>query len=160
MTAHRRARRVPVTEPIGGWDYADAFEVHLVASDGRSPEQFARDALEGAPRSVGRFISFVHRRLARFRLGPVPSPDHIAGWAIVVSEPDEVRLEAASPLLRAVIVGRRPFPTRAVVTTCLFYRRAPLARLIWTAVGPLHRAIAPRLLDRAAAADAVAQPVR
>jgi len=38
-----------------------------------------------------------------------------------------------------------------VLTTSLRYRRPVLARVVWICVGPLHRRIAPYLLERAAA---------
>jgi hypothetical protein len=145
---------VPAEEPLIGkrYDYADAFEIGLRASDPRSPEEFARHALERAPRSVQWTISTVHRYVLRLRLAPRSAPGHVLGWRIVTSEPDVIQLEALSPLLgRGVIVARRPEPTRAVVTTYLFHSRPVPARALWAVVGPLHRRIAPYLMARAAA---------
>jgi hypothetical protein len=50
----------------------------------------------------------------------------------------------------AAIIGRRPDATTTTLTTCLAYER-PMPARVWRAVGPLHRRIAPYLLDRAAA---------
>jgi hypothetical protein len=136
-------------------DYTDVFEVTIPASDPRSAEAFARLAVEGAPWAVRTTIRVVHRYVLRLQLGPWSSPGHVLGWRIVRSEPSLVRLEAESPLLgRGVIVGERPEPTRARVTTSLFFGRPALGRAIWTVVGPLHRRIAPYLMRRAAEAIA------
>lgn len=150
-----RARRVPVAadEPLIGSnraDYADAFEIRLLEADGRSAEQLARCALEQAPWQVRWVTGVAHRYLLRLRLGPGSSRDHLFGWKILTSQPDVVHLEARSPLLgRGVLVLRRADPTDAVITTYLFYAR-PAARVVWTVVGPLHRRIAPYLLELAA----------
>ena len=159
----QQARRVPVPahEPLIGTeahDYADAFEVTVAASDARSSEAFARCALEEAAAPVRWTIAVVHRWVLGLRLAPPSSPDHVLGWKVVTSERDVVALEARSPLLgRGVIVGRRPDATRVVVATYLFYARPRAARSVWAFVGPLHRAIAPYLLARAAGAR---QPVQ
>ncbi len=155
-----RARRVPVVadEPlIGGdrYDYADAFEIRVREPDARTAEQFARCALEQAPWLVRWTVWIAHRHLLRVRLGPRSSPDHVSGWKILTSQPDVIHLEAVSPLLgRGVIVGRRVDPTCVVITTYVFYTRPPaLARVVWKIAGPLHRRIAPYLLEHAAATE-------
>ena len=162
-----RARRVPVPdrEPLIGndqYDYADAFEIRLRESDARSAEEFARYALEEAPWPVRGTVWFAHRYVLRLRLGPRASPHHRFGWKILTSQPDVIHLEAVSPLLgRGVIVGRRPDPTRAVITTYVFFRRPALGRAIWTVTGPLHRSVAVYLLEHAAAAaNGARQPDR
>ena len=152
-----RARRVPVVagEPLIGsdrYDYADAFEIRLGAPDARSAEQFARYALEQAPWPVRWTIRIAHRHLLRLRLGPRSSPDHVLGWTILTSRPDVIQLEAVSPLLgRGVLVARKLDPTCVVVTTYLFHTRPVPARVVWKIVGPLHRRVAPYLLEHSAA---------
>jgi hypothetical protein len=152
-----RPRRLPVVaeEPLIGsdrYDYADAFEVRVHEPDARSAEQFARCALEQAPWPVRWTIRLAHRHLLRLRLGPHSSPDHVLGWKIVTSQPEVIHLEAESPLLgRGVLVGRRVGPTCVVVTTYVFYARPAPAHLVWKITGPLHRRVAPYLLERAAA---------
>ena len=155
-----RAHRVPVPddEPLVRADpkgYADAFEVRLADGDDRSAEAFARCALEDAPWLVREMVWFVHRHVLRLRLAPRSAPGHVFGWRIVTSEPDVVQLEAVSPLLgRGVIVGRRPDPARAVITTYVFFRRPTIGRAVWFLTGPLHRRVAVLLLERAAAGAA------
>jgi hypothetical protein len=142
-------------DPLVGsdaYDYADAFEIRLRESDARSAEEFTRCALEEAPWAVRGTVRIAHRHLLRLRLGPRSSPGHLFGWKILTTQPDVVHLEAVSPLLgRGVIVGRRPDPTRMVVTTYVFFARPALGRALWAVAGPLHRRIAAYLLERAAA---------
>ena len=149
------ATAVPVEETASGSasaDYADAFEVRLHEPDDRSAEEWIRAGLEGAPAAVRRTIVVVHRHVLRFRLGPLTAPDRILGWRVAESTPDVVRLEAESPLLRAVLVGRRIDDRATRLTTLLFFVRPTVMRAVWTLVGPLHRRIAPFLLSRAARA--------
>jgi hypothetical protein len=151
-----RARRVPVVadEPVicgDRFDYADAFEIRVPAADARSAEELARCALEQASSPVRWTVRIAHRHLLRLRLGAASSPDHLFGWKILTSEPNLIHLEAVSPVLgRGVLVLRRVDPTRAVMTTYLFYARPVSARVVWSIAGPLHRRIAPYLLERAA----------
>jgi hypothetical protein len=160
-----RARQVPVVaeEPlIGGdrYDYADAFEIRVAEADERSAEQFARCALEQAPWPVRWTIWMVHRHVLRLRLGPRPSPVHVFGWKILTAQPEVIHLEAMSPLLgRGAIVARRPDPTRAVITTYIFFRRPAAASAIWKVVGPLHRWAACFLLEHAAATSRADLPI-
>jgi hypothetical protein len=148
-----RARAVPVREPVpdaGRPDYADAFEIRLPVPDARTAEEWARSGLERAPVAVRRLVVWVHRRVLGFPLDPGHSPGTVLGWPIRSSEPHVIVLEAESALLRGVLVGRRPDPSATRLTTFLFFRRRRLARLVWALVGPLHRAVAPLLLARAA----------
>jgi hypothetical protein len=147
-------RRVEVAdEPLLGgdrYDYADAFEARVADPDNRSAEDWVRSGLEQAPWVIRRGVVVVHRFVIGFRLAPRSSPDHVLGWRIVTSRPDLVQLEAVSPLVRGVIVARRPDETSAVLTTFLFRTQPVLARLVWAIVGPVHRRAAPYLLRRAA----------
>ena len=150
-----RAHRVLVPdEPLlRGCSYADAFEIDVVGSDLGTAEQLARRTLEQSPRLVRAVVRFAQQRLLGLRLAPPATPGHVLGWPIVVSRPDVIQLETRSPVLgRAVILGRRVDDSAVRITTCLFYRRPLLARLAWTVVGPLHRRVAPYLLERAASA--------
>ena len=146
-----RVRRVAVApEPLvdGGFDYADSFEVRLARPDTHPAEQWARACVAQAAPAVRGLIRFVHGRVAGFALDD--DPDAVLGWQTVSSSPDAHHLRAAGPVLRAEIVARRTSDRTATMTTFLFYRRRR-TRLLWLLVGPLHRAIAPYLLRRAAA---------
>lgn len=150
-TSEYDVRRVPAMPDrlFGGaaYDYADSFQVELAKPDEHTAEEWARACLEQAAPIVRGVVRFVHARVARFELST--EPGNVLGWQIVSTAPDVLHLQTAGPLLRAVIIARRRSPTTAGFTTYLVYKR-PITRLIWVAVGPLHRAIAPYLLARAA----------
>ena len=151
-----RARQAPVAdEPLtddARYDYADAFEIEVRTQEMRSAEELVRLAIEEAPAVIRRTILTAHRHLLRFRLGPASSPGHIMGWNIVRSEPDVVQIETVGPVARAVIVARKPAPNRMRVSTFVFYVRPAIGRLLLKLAGPVHRRIAPYLLERTAAA--------
>jgi hypothetical protein len=149
MAAQRyRTRRVDVPrEPLlAERDYADAFELQHDGPDQHTAEEWVRQGLEGSPAPMRGLIRFVHAHLLRFDLSD--EPGSVLGWRVLLSEPDVVHLQAQGGLARADIVARRT-PTTAGVATSLSYRHAA-APVLWWAIGPLHRAIAPYLLRRAA----------
>ena len=148
-----RVVRVPVApEPLVAEvpDYADSFEVRLDQRDAHTAEEWVRAGVDDAPRWARAVIAFAHGRIARFERGPADR-QHILGWRITVSSQDVLHIQTGGPLLRASIVARRITPTAARLTTSLFYEHRA-TRLLWAAIGPLHRRIAPLLLRRAAAA--------
>ena len=91
-----------------------------------------------------------HRHVLRFELAPLSAPNHVLGWKILTAEHDHIRLRATGPLLHGLLVARRVAPSTAVLETHVSYRRPVMGRIIWTAVAPIHRAVAPYLLRRAA----------
>jgi hypothetical protein len=147
-------RRIPVPpEPLlddKNHDYADTFEVELVAPDSHSAEHWVRAALSNAP-LVRRLVRIVHSRLAKFRLNESLDALDVLGWEVRRSEPDILHLEASGPALDAAIVARRTSPTSVMLTTFLFYKLSSTARL-WLVLGPVHRRVALHLLRRAAVA--------
>lgn len=149
----RRTGVVTAFELVGpiAYDYADAFEVDLSEADTRSPEQLFRGAVANTS-WVRRWVPVVHRHLLRFRLGPASSADHIFGWRIAGSDVDAIRLEAAGPLIRGTIVGQRTSHSSVIFTTFVSYASRAPARIVWAVVGPLHRRVAPYLMERAVAA--------
>jgi hypothetical protein len=160
-----RARRVPVPadEPLifgARYDYADAFEMRVNEPDERSAEELVRFSLSHASRWVRWIIRIAHKYVVRFRLGPESSPLHVLGWSILSSQPNVIVLRAASPLLRGIIVARKPDPTRVVVTTYVIYRRPAICRILLKVVGPVHRKVAPYLLERGAAARSRVEPLK
>ena len=144
-----RTRRVdlPAEPLVGEHDYADAFELLLDRPDAHTAEEWVRQGLEGSPAPVRSLIRFVHARVIRFELQD--GPGTVLGWTVVRSERDVFHLHTEGPLLRADIVARRTSPTTAGFGTFLSYRHAAAAKM-WRVIGPLHRAIAPYLLRRAA----------
>lgn len=150
------AKRIPppAPRPAEPWaDYTDAFEVAIPDGDGRGAEQAFRDGLAGepgaAPGAVGRLVLRIHRHVLRFRLGPFASSDHAIGWRIVRSDDDEVVLTTDGPLMRGQLTLRRD-GAHAVLITRLFYHHKTAARAVWAAVGPLHRALAPAVMEHSA----------
>jgi hypothetical protein len=146
-----RARRVDVTEDgatLSPSNYASAFEVSASGGDGRSPEQWARAAFEGAPRAMQWFILAGWRSVMWFRLGPRPSPDHVMGWAIVARAPDAITLEVRSALATARKVVRVD-ASRVVMTTFVRFEWWA-GKAIWSAIAPVHHRTEPYLLGHAA----------
>lgn len=131
-------------------DYADIFEVPLAPGDARTAEQAFRDGLGDRPSTRGNLVLWIHRHVLRLRLGPARSPHHLIGWPIVRSDPDELVLATSGSLMRGELTLRREDGRRAVLTTRLHYRRRIAARTVWALIGPLHRIVAPQLLQRSA----------
>ena len=149
---HRARRTSPAGEPLGAglrYDYADAFEVELGQGDDRTAEQVVRSGLGHAPRAMGKVFLLAHQYVLRFRLGPVSSPKHVVGWQIVTNEPDVLVLRAEGPLMDGMMVARRGRENTARLATFVVYQRR-LARIVWAIVGPVHRRVAPYLMERAA----------
>ncbi len=140
-------RSVVATE---GYDYADAFEAPLDSADTRSAEELVRDGIERVPRWLGALVLVAHRHVLRLQLAPGRSPNHLLGWEILAAEPDNITLRAAGPLVHGVLVARRVPPSTAVLETFVGYRQPVVARAVWAVVAPIHRAVAPYLLGRAA----------
>ncbi|MBV8929593.1 MAG: DUF2867 domain-containing protein [Mycobacteriaceae bacterium] len=142
------AQRLPVLA-ADGYDYADAFAARIGEADTRTAEQVIRDGLENAPGWLRLVVLTAHRYVLRFDLAHTPLPTHVAGWVIMDNDHDHIVLWAGGPLVEGRIVARRPTPSTAVLETSVRYRRPLLAPMLWTAVGPLHRVVAPFLLRRA-----------
>lgn len=137
-------------------DYVDVFEVPITAGDARTAEQAFRDGVGDKPGARGKLVRWVHRHILRLRLGTARSPDHIIGWPIIRSEPDELVLATDGPLMRGELTLRQD-GGRAVLTTRLHYRHRTAARAVWALIGPLHRVVAPRLMARSARRGRVAR---
>lgn len=145
------AHRVEVTEENGALanpDYASAFAVTTAGGDARSPEQWIRDAFEGAPRAVRAFVLVGWRLFLGLQLGPPRSPAHVLGWKIASTAPDSIALEVRSALVAARKVLRVE-SSRVVMTTFVRYERRA-GRAIWSALAPIHHRTEPYLLGRAA----------
>ena len=131
-------------------DYTDTFEVPIRQGDLRTAESTFREALGDTPGALGRLVVWVHRHVLRFRLGPSVSANHAIGWTIVRSDHDELVLATDGPLMRGELTLRREGGRRAVLITRLHYHHKFAGRAVWAVVGPLHRTIAPRLMQRSA----------
>lgn len=129
-------------------DYTDIFEATIQPGDTRSAEQMFRDALGRG--SDGGAVRWIHRHVLRFNLAPHPSPDHLIGWSVARSDHDEIVLRTSGPLMRGELALRRQDGLRATLTTRVHYHRKTAARTVWAVVAPVHRVIAPQLVQRAA----------
>jgi hypothetical protein len=136
-------------------DYVDVFEVPIRSANSPTVEQALRDAVGQEPDALGAVVLWIHRHVLGFRLGPASSPEHIIGWSIMRSDNDQIVLAANGPLMHGELDLRRQDGRRAVLTTRLHYRHKFAARAVWLLVGPLHRAIAPRLLQRGVTPSAI-----
>jgi hypothetical protein len=125
-------------------DYVDLFTVTASGATDRSPEQWARVALEGAS-PTGRFI--VWQVLCGLRLEPQPSPDYVAGWKIADRGDSWIRIEAASWFMTAHAVVQ---VEDGQVSVALFIRYdRPIAVLVWPPLSIGHRRAMPGLLRHA-----------
>ena len=131
-------------------DYVDTFDAPLLDGDTRTAEQAFRDGLGHGPSLGGNAVMWIHRHILRFRLGPSSSPEHIIGWTVVRSDRDEIALAADGPLMRGQLTLRREDGSRAVLTTRVRYHQRIAASAVWFVVGPVHRIVAPRLIQRSA----------
>jgi len=150
--AQRVAPNAKTPDGSDRFDYADAFEIRPPAGDERTAEDWLRFGLEDAPLPLRWTILVAHRFVLGFDLAPRSAPGNIMGWRIVTSVPELTHLQANSPLLRGDLVAQRDDPGQVTLSTYISFRRPRPAQLVWTVVGPLHRRIAPYLLERAAAA--------
>ena len=130
---------------LPGCDYSDSFRVP--SPDPFTAEQWARAAFEPTP---GRAIAAqqrVWRGVLQLRFGPVPAPDHVAGWTVVDRRSDRLVLGATSWHLEGRLVFEAE-PGAARVTTLVRFRN-PAGRAVWAVVAPLHRHAVPGILDAA-----------
>jgi hypothetical protein len=130
-------------------DYCDSFAVGRASSDQRTAQDWFRAAFEESPAVFRHGLPVAWRSLLGLRLGPRPSPDHVLGWRRVSADPELAVYEAQSPITEANLVMRLE-TNRAVLSTFVHYRRPAIAGSIFVVAGPIHRAIIPYLLDRAA----------
>lgn len=93
---------------------------------------------------------WIHRHVLRFRLGPSTAADHAIGWQILHSDAEQFVLTTDGSLMRGQLTLCRQADRYAVPTTQLFFRHRATARVVWAVIGPMHRAIAPRLIERSA----------
>ena len=139
---------IRMTSTLQDADYTDSFEVRTGDGDSRSGERWARDALEGMPVALRWLVLIGWKAVLGLRLGPAASPEHVLGWQIADSTPTALLLEARSPLLVAQLAFR---PTDSEMTWGTFVQfERSLGRVVWLAVGLLHRRIVPYVLGRAA----------
>lgn len=130
-------------------DYCDSFAIGRADSDPRSAEDWFRAAFEGSPTVFRHGLPVLWRSILGLRMGPRPSPDHVLGWRRVSTRPELAVYGTQSALAEANLVMRLE-PNRAVLSTFVHYLKPGIVGSIFVVAGPIHRAIIPFLLDRAA----------
>jgi len=86
------------------YDYDDCFAAPREATDGRTPEQLARAVFENAPRPVRWLLVGGFRYGLGLKFGPLRSPEHVLGWAIIDRSPDSVTIAWHSWFLASRLV--------------------------------------------------------
>jgi hypothetical protein len=128
-------------------DYADAFTVTGGPGE-RTPEQWARAMLSGAPRPV-RFKLVAGWILLGLRLGFRPPGQRVLGWRVRQRTPDHLLLGAGSRLgLPAELLFRRT-PDGLLFATFVG-QRSRLARTLWARLIPGHQRVVASLLTHGA----------
>ena len=128
-------------------DYVDLITVTTSGVTDKSPEEWARAALEDTP--TGRSAPRLWRLLG-LRLGPRPSPDYVQGWKIAARGDHWIRVEAASWYMTAHAVVHVEDPK---VSVALFIRYdRPIAAFICPPVSVVHRRAVPVMLRQASRA--------
>jgi hypothetical protein len=129
-------------------DYVDLYTVTTSEATDKSPEDWARAALEETP--TGRSAPSLWRLLG-LRLGPRHSPDYVQGWKIADRGDNWIRLEAASWFLTAHAVVH---VDEGHVSVALFLRYdRPIAAFVWPPVSIMHRRAVPAMLRQAFSAQ-------
>jgi hypothetical protein len=128
-------------------DYADAYRVDAAIE--RSPEQWMRAFLEGAPRWFQLPWAGLGKSLLGARFGPLRGSGHVLGWRVLQDLPDAfaVGLDSAGGLDARLIALTSPGQT--IIATQIRLRTR-YARSLWPAIRRGHRYFAPYLLSRAA----------
>jgi hypothetical protein len=128
-----RARELATLDRV---DYADCFTVAVSAT--RKPEEWLRLVVEAMP-ALFVAVRAAHHALG-LRLAPADSPEHVIGWEVLRSNPDECVLGNAGWLGTPRIVGLT-LPGRVVLATLIEFNGI-IGRSLWTAAAPAHRAVA------------------
>jgi hypothetical protein len=129
-------------------DYADAFVVKAGLQDGRTPEQWLRVMLEGAPPATRKGLRWTWLALG-LRLGPEDSGDLVFGWEVRRSTPDHALLGASSRIgmpAELLLLWR----TDTLLFDTFVRQENPLARVVWAGTEPVHRPVVRRVLEQAA----------
>lgn len=157
-----RVRRIEITDDIRAVDtlaqpdYGSAFELSVQDATARSPEQWARANLEGAPWVVRWFLQVGWVLALGVHLGPRSSPDYVLGNRIAHSSPETIILELQSRLLTAhntvLVQGSR-------VRWATFVRyKKPMARALWSVATLIHHRMVPYLLKHAVSHSRIPVP--
>ncbi|MER5785903.1 DUF2867 domain-containing protein [Streptomyces mobaraensis] len=148
-----RARRVEVpqslrkTEEFTDPHYASAYAIAVDDAHSRTPEQWARAAIEEAPAALRFFLRFGWTKVLGLRMGPKSgSAEHVLGWRITDSTPNTLTMDGHSGLFSAYNVVLTEDSTLVWATAQHFKGRG--AGLLWGLARPVHQIAVPYLLRR------------
>lgn len=128
-------------------DYEDAFVAETPMADTRTAEEWARAILEDAPIKTRSTLVSGWTSLG-LQLGSLRSDRFVLGWKVLQSTPDFLLLGAGSRVgMPAELVLRRD--GQGVLVATLIQQDNPAVRAAWAGVGPVHRQVVPRILERA-----------
>jgi hypothetical protein len=157
-----RQIEVPITAralcTLARIDYADAFVLETSLGIDRTPEEWARAILEGAPTALRTKLllgwSAIGLKVARGR-----SARSVLGWQLRASGPEFVLLGADS---RIGMPGELVFlPGHDKLVFATFVQQDNfIARAVWAATEPTHVPVVRDVLEQAARRLAPAQPQR
>jgi hypothetical protein len=137
------ARRLSTLSDIG---YADAFLVELGSARERTPEQWARATMEGAPLATRTVLQAGWLALG-LQLASTRSDRIVLGWEVRRSTAEFVLLAARSRIgMSAELLFKRQRHTLLFAT--LLQHETPFARAVWGGVAPVHRPIGRYLLEQ------------
>lgn len=138
---HDIPEAIRALSPITGPDYVDLFTLTTDDAAHRSPEQWARAALEDVAGLKGQVI---WRVLLGLRLQRRSSPGHVAGWRVADRGDRWISLEARSWMLTGNFVLHVDDGQVSLATFVRYDR--PTAAKIWLPLSAVHRRLAPDLL--------------
>jgi hypothetical protein len=128
-------------------DYADAFQAS--ATGDRPARDWAKRTLGSGTSALDRtFGTLVWHGILGFDLAPADTPETLVGWAVPVDSPELFVLAADGRLMAGCMVFEVS-AQNVLWTTLLRFHRPPAER-IWSVAQHVHRALAGRVLARAA----------
>jgi hypothetical protein len=137
-------------------DYADAFVLETRHGDDRTPEEWARAILEGAPTALRTKLLLGWSAIG-LKVAHGGSARSVLGWLVRASGPEFVLLGADS---RIGMPGELLFlPGRDKLVFATFVQQDNfIARVVWAATEPTHVPVVRDVLEQAGRRLALAQP--
>jgi hypothetical protein len=124
--------------------YEETFLADVDAARDRSPQDWARAILEGAPAKTRRALRLGWTGLG-VRLGPEGSPAHVLGWEIRHADAEYALLAGYSPLgLSAELLVT--YHEDELLFATFVQQRNPAGRALWLGIEPAHRRVVPAIL--------------
>ena len=140
----RRARALSTLDHV---DYADTFRFGVDGHDRRTPEEWARTALELAPAGVRRTLRSGWTAIG-LKLDGAPPDRSVLGWEIRQSTPAYVLLGAPSRIgMPGELLFKRE-PSELLFATLVQFDNSA-ARHVWAGVQPVHVPVVRSVLERA-----------